>query len=1181
MKLHPLVLALGITSLAGCNSDSEPVAPDTVIPEPVTTYSVRAIDGYLRNAMVWLDIDGDFQLDEGEPQAVSSEGGNAVLDISNTPNPENYSVVVKAIVGETVDEDTITETNPEGVATTTPFLLSAPAGQTVVTPLSTLVNIKMLNGLSQQQATKEVAADLGIAEDALLGDYIEDKQGDIASKANAIVELDLLPESEAEMQEMSEDDSALDEQLEEDLEVIKSLTDEQRIVVDDEGKRIIATNIDSDDDGIIDEKDVFPEDATEWLDTDKDSIGNNSDAFPNDPTETMDSDKDGTGDNSDIFPDDATEWLDTDNDNVGDNSDAYIDDPEKSVLDVSTTINYTAPFVHAVYKQVTLLEVTEENIVITYNNGQVHTDKTVTYITPEGIQYGSVTSADLLNTDGTFTRTSEWAYDFDLDGDAKFLGNGLEIGSRTASGEHFLIYGDEALASLEGGSNGEGRIFDDVDFSSRTHPDDLSNIDFIANVSVSWQEEAGNKIITSDFVQYVKEEFDHTNLAAASVEYKESKREEVNDSGVTTYREQLEDWDGNDSINQVTQLTVAGSNQYSFIHQRPVWANPTDGIDEEYADFNFAGGKWDSLSPYWYETNDTLDDQGIRTYSGQRYVMDSTSMSKFVDSENENGLLFNEYVAINKTINDSERTEFVTWSHYPLADYEFTTDTLDIGQAYKVYQKQSNGIWVGFSFPEWGSQSVTDLATKIEDARSGDLALSEIDDIVVPGLSVYNQPITTSSFIYDETGEARTWYLVSNNLLITDGQYTMSNVTLTDNGIKEGWIVVNAADQLVFLEPMVDEPWQWFDAYNRHWAGITSLNTENFMWGSNLGEFYLDESQATARLTSLLPLMDCNIDNSPWDDINDQPASFNSLAEYNDAVTACGGASETIFTAALLTGENLDQTSEWILGETINNEFIEDERIRFYPGGTGAFIDAEDGQFSFNWSISDGQLHLEITAALYAGSQNIDTIVDFNGGDYYSVKSFWRDVSGEDYTAPAEGQGEITSQLMKFDHYSNEDAPAAFTEEWLSGRTLYTVWFGDGDLVNDQGQAIDAEGNLIPDGEDTIDVNNVAVVQAVTYASDGTVSAVGLRNSTSSPEGVFYHYGVDANGILRIEEEQNEATEGNFICDNTHPDYLKTHFILSDQNGVEQFDNVDLFFYDMQAALDYADGLISDISRCN
>lgn len=91
---------------------------------------------------------------------------------------------------------------------------------------------------------------------------------------------------------------------------------------------------DFDDDGVFDEEDAFPADATEWQDTDGDGIGDNSDAFPNDATEWADLDGDGIGDNSDsdrdgdgypnnddAFPGDATEWLDSDGDGIGDNAD--------------------------------------------------------------------------------------------------------------------------------------------------------------------------------------------------------------------------------------------------------------------------------------------------------------------------------------------------------------------------------------------------------------------------------------------------------------------------------------------------------------------------------------------------------------------------------------------------------------------------------------------------------------------------------------------------------------------------------------------------------------------------------------------------------------------------------------------------------------------------------------------
>lgn len=86
---------------------------------------------------------------------------------------------------------------------------------------------------------------------------------------------------------------------------------------------------DFDGDGVADQEDDLPTDASETVDTDKDGVGDNSDAFPEDPSESADSDNDGVGDNADAFPLDATETVDSDGDGVGDNSDAFIDDPDE------------------------------------------------------------------------------------------------------------------------------------------------------------------------------------------------------------------------------------------------------------------------------------------------------------------------------------------------------------------------------------------------------------------------------------------------------------------------------------------------------------------------------------------------------------------------------------------------------------------------------------------------------------------------------------------------------------------------------------------------------------------------------------------------------------------------------------------------------------------------------------
>jgi len=101
---------------------------------------------------------------------------------------------------------------------------------------------------------------------------------------------------------------------------------------------------DTDNDGIMDDKDVFPNNEYEQLDSDGDGIGDNNDKFPFDPSASIDSDDDGYPDEwnkdksqqdststppliIDAFPYDPNEFLDSDGDKVGDNSDAFPNDP--------------------------------------------------------------------------------------------------------------------------------------------------------------------------------------------------------------------------------------------------------------------------------------------------------------------------------------------------------------------------------------------------------------------------------------------------------------------------------------------------------------------------------------------------------------------------------------------------------------------------------------------------------------------------------------------------------------------------------------------------------------------------------------------------------------------------------------------------------------------------------------
>jgi hypothetical protein len=108
--------------------------------------------------------------------------------------------------------------------------------------------------------------------------------------------------------------------------------------------------IDSDNDGIMNDKDLFPYNKFESKDSDDDGIGDNSDKFIYDPSASKDSDDDGYPDrwntgksqldstsipklSIDHFPYDPNEHNDTDGDGIGDNSDVFPNDSSESFDD--------------------------------------------------------------------------------------------------------------------------------------------------------------------------------------------------------------------------------------------------------------------------------------------------------------------------------------------------------------------------------------------------------------------------------------------------------------------------------------------------------------------------------------------------------------------------------------------------------------------------------------------------------------------------------------------------------------------------------------------------------------------------------------------------------------------------------------------------------------------------------
>lgn len=131
MSLLPLLTACGDTE----NSGSKPT--DNTDNQPkVQTLDVRAIDGYLQGAKVWLDVNSNSLLDDGEPNALTKAGGIATLDVTALGTKSaDYPLMVEVIAGQTIDESAPETEIKQG------YVMTAPAGYTIITPLTTLVQL--------------------------------------------------------------------------------------------------------------------------------------------------------------------------------------------------------------------------------------------------------------------------------------------------------------------------------------------------------------------------------------------------------------------------------------------------------------------------------------------------------------------------------------------------------------------------------------------------------------------------------------------------------------------------------------------------------------------------------------------------------------------------------------------------------------------------------------------------------------------------------------------------------------------------------------------------------------------------------------------------------------------------------------------------------------------------------
>ncbi|MFA5172776.1 MAG: hypothetical protein WC426_14530 [Sulfuriferula sp.] len=147
-----IVMTAVAALIAGCGGGSSTPAANNG--SATVALSGIVADGYLSGAKVCLDTNSNGVCDSGEPSSTTGTNGDYTIS-GITSGQQSLHPVVAEVPSTAVDKDT-------GVAVGQAFTLAAPAGASFVSPLSTLVNEKVLAGATAASAVASVGQALGI-----------------------------------------------------------------------------------------------------------------------------------------------------------------------------------------------------------------------------------------------------------------------------------------------------------------------------------------------------------------------------------------------------------------------------------------------------------------------------------------------------------------------------------------------------------------------------------------------------------------------------------------------------------------------------------------------------------------------------------------------------------------------------------------------------------------------------------------------------------------------------------------------------------------------------------------------------------------------------------------------------------------------------------------------------------
>lgn len=179
------VTIIAAALLAGCGGGGGSTTPTTA------TVAGKVADGYLVNAVVFMDKNGNYTLDVGEPNTVTDTNGGYTLTI-DPADVGQYPIVARAIAGTTVDKDTNTAVAFSYIMSLPKESVTGTVSSNFVSPMSTQLREMMESGsyASMQAAMIDLRTRLGVSAGTnIMGDYIAGQNNTLHIAAQNMAQL--------------------------------------------------------------------------------------------------------------------------------------------------------------------------------------------------------------------------------------------------------------------------------------------------------------------------------------------------------------------------------------------------------------------------------------------------------------------------------------------------------------------------------------------------------------------------------------------------------------------------------------------------------------------------------------------------------------------------------------------------------------------------------------------------------------------------------------------------------------------------------------------------------------------------------------------------------------------------------------------------------------------------------